>query len=328
MTPSGKSDPILMAYEFDGVGGGRALIENEVGAALKDKHLAWVHLDMKKEGTKPWLEKEISYLDPHIVNALLADETRPRVTEIGDGALIILRGVNLNENADPEDMVSIRLWIDKERIISLQRRPLKAVADMAEKIIQGKGPENAGEFVSQLVSRLFERMEPALLSLDDMTDRVEEEILEGPDVSLRETIINIRKRAIIFRRYMAPQKDAIGHFRLCNFDWLDAKDKRHLQESQDRVMRYVEDLDAIRERAQIVKDELANMIADRLNKNMYILSVIAAIFLPLGFFTGLLGINVGGIPGADNADAFWIFCGLLVSIVALQVWLFKKLKWF
>ena len=88
MTPSGKNDPILMAYEFDGVGGGRALIENEVGAAQKDKHLAWVHLYMKEEGAKPWLEKEISYLDPHIVNALLADETRPRVTEIGDGAFI------------------------------------------------------------------------------------------------------------------------------------------------------------------------------------------------------------------------------------------------
>ncbi|WP_339865508.1 zinc transporter ZntB [Paremcibacter congregatus] len=324
----GLKSPILMAYEFDGAGGGRALADDEAGAALRDKRLAWVHLDMKAADTKPWLEKEISYLDPHIVNALLADETRPRVTEIGDGALIILRGVNLNKDADPEDMVSIRLWVDNERIISLQRRPLKAVGDMAERIVRGKGPENAGSFISQLILRLFERMEPVLLELDDMTDRVEEQILKEPDVSLRETIIDIRQKAIIFRRYMAPQKDAIGHLRLCDFEWLDAKDKRHLQESQDRVMRYVEDLDAIRERAQIVKDELANMIADRLNKNMYILSVIAAIFLPLGFFTGLLGINVGGIPGADNADAFWIFCGLLVSIVALQVWLFKKLKWF
>jgi len=65
-----------------------------------------------------------------------------------------------------------------------------------------------------------------------------------------------------------------------------------------------------------------------LNKNMYVLSVVAAIFLPLGFLTGLLGINVGGMPGADNTDAFWIFCGLLVIVVGLQVLLFKKMKWF
>ena len=84
----------------------------------------------------------------------------------------------------------------------------------------------------------------------------------------------------------------------------------------------------IRERAQIVKDELVNALSDRLNRNMYVLSVIASIFLPLGFFTGLLGINVGGIPGAENSEAFYIFCGLLVVLVIAQIIIFKKLKWF
>ncbi|MGB2009788.1 MAG: CorA family divalent cation transporter, partial [Cycloclasticus pugetii] len=88
------------------------------------------------------------------------------------------------------------------------------------------------------------------------------------------------------------------------------------------------DLDTIRERAQIVKDELVTGLSDRLNKNMYMLSVVAAIFLPLGFLTGLLGINVGGIPGANNEAAFWIFMGILALIILAQVWLFKKLKWF
>jgi zinc transporter len=99
-------------------------------------------------------------------------------------------------------------------------------------------------------------------------------------------------------------------------------------ENYDHLMRYVEDLDAIRERAQIVKDELANIIADRLNKNLYELSVIAAVFLPLGFLTGLLGINVGGIPGVDNPYAFFIFSGILILLVIIQILLFKKLKWF
>ena len=48
---------------------------------------------------------------------------------------------------------------------------------------------------------------------------------------------------------------------------------------------------------------------------MYVLSVIAAVFLPLGFLTGLLGINVGGMPGADNAAAFWLVC-LIASLLA------------
>lgn len=322
------SGPILLAYDFDGDGGGKSVSETIIARELKNDNLAWVHLDGNHPETKPWLDKEISYLDPFVVDALIAEETRPRVAEIGDGALLILRGVNLNENADPEDMVSIRLWIDKARIISVQRRNLKAVYDVEDRIRMNKGPRNAGEFINMLLARLSDRMARVLTELDDETDDVEEKILDNPDASLRERIIVIRKEAIMLRRYMAPQKDAIGQLRLAELSWLDGQHRRHMQENYDHLMRYVEDLDAIRERAQIIKDELANIIADKLSRNLYILSVIAAIFLPLGFLTGLLGINVGGIPGDQYPYAFTIFCGFLIILVALQILIFRKLKWF
>ena len=322
------TNPILIAYGLDGKGGGVPLSGKDASDQIKDDKLAWVHLDVNHPDCKSWLQSEISYLDPFILDALLAEETRPRISEIGEGMLVILRGVNLNAEESPEDMISIRLWIDKHRIISSQRRQLKAVLDIEDRIKTGKGPKDAGDFICMLVSRLFERMEPVLTALDEKTDDAEEQILESPDLNLRNGIVSIRRQAIGLRRYMAPQKDAIGQLRSSDQAWLSLLNKRQLQESYDRILRYVEDLDAIRERAQIVKDELVNILSDRLNKNMYILSVIAAIFLPLGFLTGLLGINVGGIPGSDYKDAFWIFCGILVAIISLQVVLFKKLKWF
>jgi Mg2+ and Co2+ transporter CorA len=116
----------------------------------------------------------------------------------------------------------------------------------------------------------------------------------------------------------------MSHLRSCDFSWIDQTHKRRIQEALDRVIRYVEDLDATRERAQIVKDELANALADKMNKNMYVLSIVAAIFLPLGFLTGLIGINVGGMPGVDYNLAFWIVCLICVgfmygSVQALKV---------
>lgn len=322
------NEHILLSYEFDGHGGGTPLSGDEIAKAVHDDRLAWVHLDVNHPETKNWLEREASYLEPTIIKALLAEDTRPRITQIGEGVLLILRGVNLNENAAPEDMVSIRLWIDQHRIISLRRRRLKAIRDIEDKIKQGQGPKDTGDFISILTSRLFERMEPVLSELDETTDNIEERLLEQADSTLRETIVNVRKKAIIFRRYMAPQRDAINQLRMSELIWLRKEHKNQLHESHNHVTRYVEDLEAIRERAQIVKDELANVMADKLNRNMYVLSVIAAIFLPLGFLTGLLGVNVGGIPGADNATAFSIFCGMLIVIVLLQVIIFKKYKWF
>jgi len=171
-------------------------------------------------------------------------------------------------------------------------------------------------------------MEPVLLDLDDRIDTIEERILENPDPSERQEIVAIRKNAILLRRYIAPHKEVLNALRLSEQGWLETSQKRYIQESLDRITRYVEDLDAMRERAQVIKDELANMLSDRLNKNLYILSIISAIFLPLGFFTGLMGINIGGMPGVDNGNAFWIFTGSLILMVAIQMIIFKKLKWF
>ncbi|MFK7975341.1 MAG: zinc transporter ZntB [Halioglobus sp.] len=328
MTNRDSSGPVILAYSFDGNGGGEALSGEAVGLEVGSERFAWVHLDANHSETQSWLESEVSYLDSFIIQALLAEETRPRLMEIGDGALLILRGMNFNAEASHEDMVSIRLWFDGKRVISLEKRPLRVVSDLEQRILASKGPKDAGHFIALMTARLFDQMEPVLLDLSEATDDIEEEVQESASVSLREGIVSVRKKAIMFRRYMAPQRDEIAKLRLSDLECFSDTNKRQLQECLINITRYVEDLDAIRERAQIVKDEIANMLADRLNKNMYVLSVVAAIFLPLGFLTGLLGINVGGIPGADNDQAFWLFIGLLVVIVAMQVAIFRRLKWF
>lgn len=295
---------------------------------LADSDLTWVHLDINEASSKKWADAELTFLDPLTLDALFAEETRPRILEFDTGTLLILRGVNLNADAEPEDMVSIRLWIDSSRIISVRKRRLKAVTDLRERIEAGVGPHNAGDFITQLTSRLFERMEPVFTELDELLDDAEERVMEAADTKYRSQITDIRKQAIVFRRYIAPQRDVIAALRVSDMPWLSELHKRRLQESLDRVIRYIEDIDTIRERAQIVKDELTNALSDKMNKNLYLLSVIAAVFLPLGFLTGLLGINVGGVPGVDDPSAFWVFSGFLSVVVALQILLFKRWKWF
>lgn len=322
------SDFILHALQFDGEGGASLIDEDKIGAALATGKTNWVHLDANLPETRQWLEANLSVSDELIVEALLVQESRPRILTYDEGTIIILRGVNLNEDAHPEDMVSIRLWIYGNNIISVRLRRLKAVIDIRERLENGHGPKNAGDFVTSLIARLFERMEPVLQSLDDQLDELEEQVMENPDAEDRQAITTLRKQAILFKRYITPQRDVISALRNAELDWLDLPHKRKLMESLDRVTRYVEDLDATRERGQIIKDELANALSDRMNKNLYMLSVVAAVFLPLGFLTGLLGINVGGIPGADLPTAFLIFCGMLIVVVIFQIALFKKLKWF
>ena len=322
------SDPVLFAYSLNGSGGGAALDDGAISRFLKDHQLAWAHLNADHPDTAAWLRREVGYLDDFVVSALLADETRPRILPLGEGVLLILRGVNLNENASPEDMVSIRLWIDPHRIISLQRRKLKAVGDLAANIEAGQGPVDSAGFITTLIGLLFARMAPAMTSLGEEMDDIEEGVLDGSANALREQIVSIRKKAIIFKRYMAPQRDLIINFLEVKIDWFADHNHHHMIEAHDNITRFVEELDSVRERSQVISDEVTNILTERLNKNMYALSVVAAIFLPLGFLTGLLGINIGGIPGAENPQAFVVFCGMLALVVCLQIMIFRKMRWF
>ena len=97
-------------------------------------------------------------------------------------------------------------------------------------------------------------------------------------------------------------------------------------EATDRITRLSEELDAIRDRAGVVQDQVVEARGEAMNRSMLILSVVAAIFLPLGLLTGLLGINVGGIPGENTSWAFWAVCMLLTITTAFQLWLYRKLR--
>lgn len=328
MSATEEDIPIIFSYEIDGSGYGLPLTGQAIWDAVKNPELGWVHMPADHPKTREWLEREITYLDPIILNAILADETRPRCVEYGDGVMLILRGINLDDNAEPEEMVAIRLYADPARIISLRQDELKAVQDIEKQLQKGTGPKTVGGFIAALCAALFARMEPVLYELEQKIDEIEVEVLEKPDAELRHEIAHVRKQAILMHRYISPQREALTQLIGNNLPWWQNDDKRSLQESLDRITRYIEELDAIRERAQVIKDELASALADKLNRNMYHISIIASIFLPLSFLTGLLGVNLGGVPGSHDGTAFWVFAAVLALVMAVQAVLFKRMGWF
>jgi zinc transporter len=288
--------------------------------------LLWVHLNFEAPEAQRWIKEE-SQLDDVVGDALLAEESRPRVTAFDDGLLIAVRGVNLNPEADPEDMVSLRIWAEKDRIITTRRRKLLSVADLCSAIDNGKGPRTSGEFLEEVTDRLMVRMGGVIDGLEDKAAELEEAVLTAESHQLRPMLASIRRDAINLRRYMAPQREAIARLQSEKASWLTEEDRVRLRETYDRLTRYIEDLDAARERAAVTQEELVSRLSEQMDNRMYVLSIVAAIFLPLGFLTGLLGINVGGIPGSEYKAAFAIFCLLLMGVVVVQIVIFKKKKW-
>lgn len=286
----------------------------------------WVHLNLLGERTESWI-REVSGLPEVAQDALLSEETRPRCNALGEGLLINLRGVNLNPGADPEDMVSIRLYVDKHNIVSVRRRRLIAVKSIRDAIGRNEGPATSAEFLVMLAQYLMDNLGPVIAELDDQVDALEERVIEASNAELRSELWQIRRQAIAIRRYVAPQRDAMAHLVAERVSWLDPLSTQQLREATDRITRYVEDLDTGRERAAIVQDELTTRLSEKMNRNTYVLSVAAGIFLPLTLLSGLLEINVGGIPGQSWPWAFTAVTLAMVVLGFLEFLILRRLRW-
>jgi zinc transporter len=242
--------------------------------------------------------------------------------------LVILRGVNLNPGADPEDMVSIRSWITENRVITSSQHKLLSVDDLRHRIERGNGPTDSGDFLVQLASLMTDRIGDVISNVEEIIDNLEEGLLSFKHHEMRVALSDVRRQSVALRRHLAPQRDALARLANERSPIIDDLTRMQLRELADRMTRYIEDLDEARERASVTHEELLNRLAELTNHRMYLLTMIAAIFLPLSFFTGLLGINVGGIPGADDSKAFLIVVALLAGFAGVQWLFFRWRKWF
>lgn len=321
--------PIEYAVLLDGHGHAQPVTAAEIAdgsARPPDGGFAWLHVQRDADGIVELLTR--CGLEPIVIEALRADETRPRCTVHGEGVLLNLRGVNLNPGAEPEDMISVRLWLTADRVVGVWVRPLDAVRDLIGSVERRQAPVSPGDLVSKLALRLSDRAEPSVAALNEGIDAMEELILDPFAPISRPELSAIRRSAILLRRYMVPQRDALTTLEIEDLEWLQDRDRSRLREAAERVFRLGEDLDQIRDRAQVIHDQIMDRRAERMNRQMLVLSVVAAIFLPLGLLTGLLGINVGGVPGAGNPGAFWIVCAGLLVLALVLLWVFRRLGMF
>lgn len=324
---AGNQDGLVFCCLLDGQGGATLGDWSTVRAWQPPDQPLWVHLDRSAPDTSAWL-REDSKLEADAVSALLEHETRPRIFRSGDGLVAILRGVNLNAGADPEDMVALRIFVAKNRLITVRHRPLLTPRDMLHELIdQSNGAKGIPELFVRLAERLTERMNSVVVSLDETLDTIEQSLDTKPGPELRAQLSEVRQTAVGLRRYIGPQREAMSEIQIERPAWLAPPLDILLRENSNKLQRYVEDLDAARDRAVVIRDEISNRQADAMNARMYALSVIAGIFLPLSFLTGLLGINVGGMPGVESGWAFWLTCLLLVGLLAVEVYIFRRLKW-
>ena len=316
----------MIALLVDAAGRSSRLTLEEVDGWQPEDGFLWLHLDYSLDSAIEWLNDN-SKLNDVVKEYLLTEDTRPRTAYIKDSLLLSLRGINLNPGSNPEDMVAVRLWADQYRVISTTGRGLLSIAEIAGDMESDGEPGDSSHFIVDLISRIVGRMDDNVTSIEERLADCEEQVIEFGSTPLQRQLSEVRRESLALRRYLAPQREALS--RLCHekLSWMGNNSILRLREVADQQIRYVEELDSIRDRAMIIHEEIVSSLSEQMNSRMYVLSLVTVIFSPLGFLTGLFGINVGGIPGSENKAAFLFFVGMLVGVVLVLLFFLKRKKW-
>lgn len=283
----------------------------------------WIHLDARASDSRQWLEKH-SGLSETMVSALLAEETRPRADIVAPGLIVNLRGLGIQSEQTGDPLVSIRVWAEEGRAISVSFRRLDGIESLEEMMRAGE-IRDPGDLISEMAVCITSRLDPVVAGLGDAVDLLESRLDERNPRRARRHIAEARLHAIQYRRFVAPQRAALERLAAANVDWLSAEDRGHLREAADRAARMAEELESVRERSALLHEQLTDLRTEQIDQRSLVVATIALIFLPLTFVTGLFGMNVPGIPWKDHPQAF-LLIALGCAIAGLVLWTLVRIR--
>lgn len=317
-------DGLMFAWLFPPDGEPVPLRLEELGAALaRPEGVVWAHLNASASRAKQWLTACELLPDP-IRQDLLEIDERTRLEPIGDSILGVIGDVAAGADPDPWRLATLRFFAGRRFLISTRRRPVNCASKLARLVRDGMRVKSAAALVVGLLQHAADAVAARARELARDTDRTEDEVLAGRVAPARQRLGKARRRAARLRRQVALRPRAIDRLRARLPTWLDDDERYELLDMLDLMETLVDELNAIEQREAALEAEVAAQLGEETNRNLYILSVVTVIFLPMTLITGVFGMNVGGLPGLESPSSFW---WVMLSMVAVPALLVLAMRW-
>lgn len=307
-----------------------------------DEHPGFIHLHPLKGGAAQWLHMSVNnvetaeflmndaLLNGQIVEALLEEDTRSRIRVTEAGIMVLLKST-LSPDVDmptPDDMVTMRVWIDKDRVISTQERDADPIRIISDSLHDGNGPDTPTAFLTALLDHHFKGLGVIVEEIEDDARDLDELILSGDLDEMCSLLAGTQKKVASLIRHLSPQRAVLERLLRTDHPLLDEDAKGQIDGHLNHLLRHLEALSAVRERTDILHSQHERILDRDQNKTAHLFSVIATIFLPLGFITGMWGVNLNGIPMSEHPNGFLLLTAGSIVIMALLMLLFKFRRWF
>jgi zinc transporter len=311
---------------FDGRGGVKRLADEELTAeyTVPQKGFVLVSGNARAPEFKVWLREELGAFNSETISV---PSSRTRCLVLDDKAMIVLRVARPGASPDDVGRQLLSLWLEKGRVIISSELNIPEFLGINQWQQSHHAPVSPADLVARLGLRAADRLEPLVERLGDQLDGIEEGLMVEQGQEVRAKLSPLRRDLISFRRLIWPQRDVLNTLEIEDLSFFTPRDRLRLREASTRSARLGDELQALSERAVLVHEQILDTRAEQMNNIILLLTAVTVILLPLTVISGILGMNVAGIPYADSPLAFWIVLAIL-AVIGLGIYVgMRKAKW-
>ena len=289
-------------------------------ASATDGGFVWLHFNLSHAGAERWLQRHAQL--PESFYDTLHDDHRSTRLERDQAALIaVINDVQFDFAFESSDIATLWIGVDRRLVVTARQSPLRSIDRLRTAIRRGEPLRSTTELLEWLLRSQAEVLVDVVRGVTRRIDEVEDALLAGRLQHKRTRLGVLRRLLVRLQRLLAPEPAAL--FRLLQHPptWMVERDVDELRQATEEFSVALRDMAALQERIKLLQEEIAEAVNERTSRSLFVLTVVTVLALPINILAGLFGMNVGGVPLAENTHGFWILVAVVIAFTAVAGWL-------
>jgi len=311
----------------------RELTEDQVKSYYDSgEGLLWVDTQDTTNEDGQFLESVFKFHQLAIEDCISVNMHPSKVDDFGDYLFMILHGVNYAVESEVVETAEIAIFLGKNYVVSSHSYPMLSVEYVKQLVERdGRPMRRSTDFlVYSIIDALVDNVMPTIDKMTEVGEDIEEEVIRQPQQATLEAILKLKRSAVSLHRVMAPQREVLNRISRGDFKLIGEDAKIFYRDVYDHIVR-IEDLNqTTRDMTDNALATYMSSISNKQNEVMKILSIVAAIFLPLGLITGVFGMNFTNMPELNISWGYYAvigFIGFAIFIILGLFWVKGWVNW-
>lgn len=279
----------------------------------------WLHFNLSDAASQSWIREHLQVV-PEFFEALHQGSRSTRIEQASDTLVAVVNDVAFEFAFDPSEIASLWLDVSPHVVVSARSHPLRSIDRLRQAVKEGCRFDSSVAFLNQLLHDQGDVLVHIVREATMRVDAVEDGLLAGRLQPRRAELGKLRRVLVRLQRLLAPEPGAL--FRLLRQPprWISTEALDDLRQATEEFTLILRDMAELQERIKLLQEEIAARVGEQTNRSLFTLTVVTVLALPINIVAGLLGMNVGGIPLAEDAHGFLIIVGIVVSFTWLAAW--------